>query len=81
MHPPHLLPSFLPWDFVDKRKLQQELDERELQEFKDACASPHTDGVAFAAEILEAAQSDVKEQFKEAFVELKEALEVTEPSR
>ena len=33
--------------------------------------------MAFATEILEAVQADVKEQFKEAFVELKEALEVT----
>ena len=60
--------------------MQQEIDEKELQDFKDACASPQSDGVAIAADILEAAQADVKEQFKEAFIELKEALEVTAPS-
>lgn len=58
------------------RQRQAEADKEELQDLKEACLFPQSDGVTFAAERLEAAQADVKEQFKVVFAELKEALEV-----
>lgn len=37
---------------------------------------PQSEGVSFALEKLEAVQTDVKEQFREVFVELKDTLDV-----
>lgn len=59
------------------RQLQQEAEDKEREELEEACASPQSDGMQFAAERLEVVQTTVKEQFKEVFTELKEALEVT----
>lgn len=58
------------------RKLLAEAEDKELEEFRHACAFPQSEGVAFALEKLRDVQTDVKEQFKEVFIELKEALEV-----
>lgn len=53
-----------------------EAERQELEEFKEACLLPKTEGVAFATDKLAAVQASVKEQFKDVFLELKEALEV-----
>lgn len=58
------------------RRAQTEADQKELQELEVACADPARAGLAFAQDRLENAQSEVKEQFRGAFQELKEALEV-----
>ena len=41
---------------------------------------PQSEGVAYAVEKLGAVQANVKEQFKEVFLELKRSLEVTSSS-
>lgn len=58
------------------RKLLAEAEQRELEEFKEACLLPRSEGVSYAVEKLEALQAEVKEQFREVFVELKDTLEV-----
>ncbi|CAM9327393.1 unnamed protein product, partial [Hapterophycus canaliculatus] len=57
------------------KKLLAEAEEKEVEEFQQACAFPQSEGVALALEKLRGVQTDVKEQFKEVFFELKEALE------
>ena len=58
------------------RKLREEEDAKELEELDMACAEPEIEGLTFAAERLERTQADIKEQFREVFQELKDALEV-----
>lgn len=58
------------------RELQAATDAKELEELKEACTSPVSEGIAFATKRLEATRTDLKQQFKEVFQELKEALEV-----
>ncbi|CAM9609344.1 unnamed protein product [Ectocarpus fasciculatus] len=60
---------------AEAKKKLAEAEQQELEEFKEACLLPQTEGVAFATDKLAAVQDDVKEQFKEVFLELKEALE------
>lgn len=59
----------------DRKQLAEE-EQRELEEFRDACQLPQSEGVAYAVEKMAVAQADVKEQFKEVFLELRESLEV-----
>lgn len=47
-----------------------------MEEFKEACLLLRSEGVSYAVEKLEALQAEVKCQFREVFVELKETLEV-----
>ncbi|CAM9739817.1 unnamed protein product [Ectocarpus sp. 6 AP-2014] len=60
---------------AEAKKQLAEAEQKELEEFKEACLLPQTEGVAFAADKLAAVQASVKEQFKDVFLELKEALE------
>ena len=58
------------------RKRLAEEEQLELEEFQEACVVPESEGVAYAVEKMAAAQTSVKEQFKEVFLELKLSLEV-----
>lgn len=58
-----------------------EEEQLELGEFQEACALPQSEGVAYAVEKLAAVQANVKEQFRDVFLELKQALEVTSRRR
>lgn len=60
----------------NNRKRVAEEEQRELEEFQEACLLPQSEGIAYAAEKLAAVQANVKEQFKEVFLELKLSLEV-----
>ncbi|CAM9866966.1 unnamed protein product, partial [Ectocarpus sp. 12 AP-2014] len=60
---------------AEAKKQLAEAERQELEEFKEACLLPQTEGVAFATDKLAAVQASVKEQFKDVFLELKEALE------
>lgn len=58
------------------RKRLAEEEQLELEEFQEACLVPESEGVAYAVEKMAAAQTSLKEQFKEVFLELKRSLEV-----
>lgn len=58
------------------RELQAAADAKELEELREACSAPLSEGVQFASSRLEAAQAEVKEQFKVVFQDFKDALEV-----
>ncbi|CAB1105899.1 unnamed protein product [Ectocarpus sp. CCAP 1310/34] len=60
---------------AEAKKQLAEAERQELEEFKVACLLPQTEGVALATDKLAAVQASVKEQFKDVFLELKEALE------
>ncbi|CAM9796586.1 unnamed protein product [Ectocarpus sp. 4 AP-2014] len=60
---------------AEAKKKLAEAEQQELEGFKEACLLPQTEGVAFATDKLAAVQASVKEQFKDVFLELKEALE------
>lgn len=59
------------------RKKQTEEDLREMKDLQEACVLPRSDGMTYASERLKTMQADVKAQFKEVFLELKEALEAS----
>lgn len=61
---------------LTSRKRLAEEEQQELEDFRAACQLPGSEGVPYAVEKLGLAQADVKEQFKEVFLELKQSLEV-----
>lgn len=65
---------------ANHRKRLAEEEQLELEEFQDACMLPQSEGVAYAMEKLGSVQANVKEQFKEVFLELKQSIEVCFPS-
>lgn len=58
------------------RKAQAEADEQELNGLEEALESSPAEGVEFATDRLHNAETTVKDQFKEVFQELRDALEV-----
>lgn len=56
--------------------MQAAADAKDLEELRAACAAPLSDGAEFATSRFEATRASVKEQFKDVFNELMDALEV-----
>eukprot|EP00752_Nemacystus_decipiens_P008313 g7431.t1 len=61
---------------IEAKKKLAEDEQQELEEFQEACLAPESEGVAYAVEKMGEAQANVKEQFKEVFLELKQSLEM-----